>query len=641
MKLIKSMANDKLFYTKVTPHQCKKESEISIELLSGTKDTLKVSLSINKSLFGKVDLLNNSQLKSAYEEFCSKIGGYNDYFKDEIQFKDILRGVAKKLREGDYDNEGARNRVEITPAIKSMLAHPTLINYIDEIIRKSSRKGFVREWANLVIAYLSILSTKTDNPINLDLTGTTSVGKSYIVIRATIGFNRDFLDVLIGGSKTGYKYMGKINDDGKYHVDLTGKAIVILESSEAEELIRFFKALMSHDTEDDTFEMIVTAKNEISGESESRLIVIHGIPSFILLGTVTSDQDEYLSRTLRASPEISKDKTKESVSMGFQKWGSFAKHEKHHDLQNLRDSMSCLEKHSTANIFASIIDEIFPADDMIRNRDRDKLIGLIESITVLHQHQRLKNNDFLLVSLEDNLIGLMLMDKVLDTTLASVPSVTLKVYEIMNEMESPGSGGTIIPLEEELILDRIQTTETVSIKSLITLREHLDRLINHHLIKVKDKGRGNTPRSYSIVSRSDLSRTKLAPLFIERVARNIDSIKEKYKDFIDDDMMDELLKINYFKSENIKTPIWYITPKDMRNKLFGNGNILETIGNESTKEYIKEQKRREKDKEDIISGRKYTDNYIPDEDEYELDKDELERLDEEYKKHLQETFDEQ
>lgn len=615
------------------PHSCK-ESNISIDFLNGTKDTLKVNLTINKSSLGKIDLMNNNALRSAYKEFCDKFSNNTEYFKSEIQFKDVMRMIVDKLRNQDFELEGKKIIIELNDNIKSFLGHPTIMNNIDDVIRISSRKGFVREWSNLMIAYLTVLSTKTDNPINLDFTGATSVGKSYIVVRATIAFDKSFLDVLIGGSKTSYKYMGKMEDDGKYHVHLEGMSIILLETSESQDLIRFFKAIMSHDTENNEFEMTVTGKNEITGESESRRIVIHGIPSFILLGTVTLDEDEYLSRTLRGAPEISSGKTKESVSIGFQKWSKPIKHVKHPDLQFLKDSMSYLKKYPTFNIFAPIIDEFFPKDDMTRNRDRDKLIGLIESITILHQLQRKKYDDFLAVTLEDNIIGLMLMDKMIDTTFASLPKTTLEIYKIMKQMEEPENGGKVIPLEESLILEQIDVRGNVSIKSLVSLKEQIKRLLNHHLIEVKVRGHGSQPRSYMIVPKEDLYRLKLTPLFIEKVAKKLDKILEDNEDLLlqcsgDGDIMSDIIEMNYFRPENVNTAIYYITPENLRAQLFDKQHVLDIVGDENTKEYLRRKINREKEKRMIMSGRKYIDSFIPDENSIDEEGEEDEEIEEE------------
>jgi hypothetical protein len=645
MKLIKSLTNEKLYYTKYRAHGCE-ECDISFNLVQNDGELI-LALSVNRYILGELDILKPSEVKKTYKRFTSNVGDSKRYFNSDMQFSEAMISIARKLQSGDVILEGDKEvKIEFTEEIKEMLTEKDLMNQIDNIIRKSSKKGFVREWDNLATTYLTVLSAKTDNPVNLDLTGATSIGKSYIVVRATIGFNKDFVDVIIGGSKTSYKYQGSMGEDGKFHVQLHGKSIIILESSEAEELIQAFKAIMSHDTEDDEFEIPVTGVNEVTGERETRWIVFHGIPSFILLGTVTLDSDEYLSRTLRASPEISSTKISESVSIGFEKWGRPVKHRVHEKLQILRDSMSWLNKYSTVNIYSSVINEIFPKDDMIRNRDRDKLIGIIESITILHQMQRLKYKDFLMVSFEDNIIGLMLMDKMMDTTFASLPSTSLKVYEIMMEMQNPRPGGTEINLEEVLILERLEAVGNTALTSLKALKEHLGRLLNHHLIEVKNSGRGNTPRSYKLVSRGELSRLKLAPLFIERVAKNIDKIMNEYDDILDECEIPEgeteksINDMVYFVPENIDTPIYFMTPEKLREKLFSKEHIFEIIGDEKTKEYLIRKKKREEEKESVISGEKYNiAEYIPPDDV--LSPEETDMLDDEYEEFLRREGDDE
>lgn len=638
MKLIKSITNEHLYYTRYKAHQCK-ETEISVNFLGGSKTTMNVFLSLNRSTIGKFDLLNNKDVKQAYNDFCSSFGNADEYFKTEKQFTDVILGLAVKLRTCDYELETESKNIELTEQIRKMLSEGSFLNHVDMIIRTSSRKGFVREWDNLAIAFLTMVSAKTDNPVNLDLTGPTSVGKSYIVIRATMGFNKDFIDVIIGGSKTSYKYQGQLGEDGKFHVDLYNKSIIILESSEAEELIQTFKAIMSHDAEDDMFEIPVTGTNEMTGEKEVKWIVFHGIPSFIMLGTTTSDQDEYHSRTLKAAPEISPNKIKESVDIGFEKWGKPEEHVVHPRLEILKDSMSWIRKYSTINIFASVLSVIFPKDSMIRNRDRDKLIGLIESMTIAHQLQRLKYKDSLMVSFEDNVIALMLMDTMMDTTMASLPKTAMKIYETMQEMENPLPGGTRLILEEALILERIEAQGNTAVKSLTALGEHLDRLLNHHLIEVKTSGRGGSIKSYKIVKKEDLNRIKLAPLFIEKVAGKLDTIMEGYEAILEgctvpevelpqkilkndcSDVEKYVLGTNYFTKDNISSPIYYITPKNLRDKLFNyDEHILEVIGDESTVKHMKRKAMKEKVNKDIKSGVYFEADYVvPTDDDMEVD----------------------
>ena len=655
MKILRSLKNENLFYTKIKPYKLN-ETDVSFDFLVGTKENLKVNLTINKSSFGSVDLFNNNQLKKVYQDFCEKFGDNKEYFAGEQQFKDFFTRIAEKVRGGDYELEFAHNSIELNDKIIKLFKHPDLMNRIDDIIRKSSKKGFVREWDNLMTAYCTILSCKTNNPINLDLTGESSVGKSHIVVRACIAFNRDFVDVIIGGSKTAYKYRGELGDDGKYHVDLTNKSIVILESSEASDLIKAFKAIMSHDTEDDVFEIPVTDKNEITGQREVINIAFHGIPSFIMLGTTISDEMEHITRTLRAEPEVSSGKTKEAVEIGFSKWAKPVKHIVHPELKTLRDGMSCLKKYSTFNIFASILSDIFPKDEMGRCRDSFKLIGVIEAITILHQFQRLKYNDFIAVSLEDNVIGLMLIDKMMDATLAGITQTTLKIYDIMRKMEYPERGGEVIPLEEPLILERVMIDDTITVRSMDDLKSHLKVLLNHHLIETKNKGRGNQAKSYRIIKNQDVEKQKLAPLFIERVSSNVNKLIDNYRDTLlkcelpelqlpqktiisDDDIIKSIFGMNYFIPENINTPIYFVTPKELRDKLFSKEYIFNIVGNDNTTEFVRRKKEKEKEKEMVISGKKYMSDYIP--EETDITQEELDAIDEEWERHLKESEEEE
>ena len=75
-----------------------------------------------------------------------------------------------------------------TKTIKSFLGQRHLLDKISEILHESRETPFVGDDANLLLTFLVFLSCKTDNPLNLEMIGQSSSGKTYMTLTARNGF---------------------------------------------------------------------------------------------------------------------------------------------------------------------------------------------------------------------------------------------------------------------------------------------------------------------------------------------------------------------------------------------------------------------------------------------------------------------
>ena len=173
----------------------------------------------------------------------------------------------------------------------------------------------------------------------------------------------------------------------------------------------------------------------------------------------------------------------------------------HTDLKMLQASMLSLKRYRVRNIFAPLMVDFFPARNAQHQRDIGKVLSIIDAVALLHQHQRPVQTDsdgdeYLLASVEDNVIGLMLCDLVLRASLSGVPDDTWTVYQQMTVMEESKR-----PLTEDNILQWLGIHAFTISKNALK-EKHLPTLEDAGLIEVgrRGGGRGGGVRSPTVSS---------------------------------------------------------------------------------------------------------------------------------------------
>jgi len=443
----------------------------------------------------------------------------------------VDRRVAEKE---DYNGKMSSRGAIDTNIITDFLGDQHLLDSVNEVLHGSRGVPFVGDDANLLLTFLVMLSCKTDQPLNLEMVGQSASGKTYMTLTARNGFPKSMCMVLAGASREALKYdYDEIDDDGNFIVHVDGRCIVILEKDESEAFIRKMKPLMSGDDKELVWKTPI--KNDLTGEIETRDFIIKGQPSFITLTTRNPREAEQITRQLLMTPDTTSDKVEAVVGNALQAKARPDEMLVHPDVDLLQASMLNLKQYRIRNIFAPLMVDFFPARNAQHQRDINKVLSIIDSVTLLHQKQRpvqrVGDREYLMASIEDNIIGLILCDLVLRASLSGIPDDSWIVFSELQSMEEANR-----PLTEDNILQWLNIHAFSCSKNALK-EKHLPTLEDAGLIELARRGggRGGGRKSWRIVkTRQGLMETyALAPLFVEAARNNLPTILDEFRGVID------------------------------------------------------------------------------------------------------------
>ena len=515
--------------------------DVTLLFLSSAKGKMEFSIDVDGKPVGKVNLLSQHSIT----RLAGTIGLTGDA---KTSFRDGLLEVGVTIRDNTY-TPAPEAQVEVemetyegedstlgsidTDTISKFLEDELILDRVNEILHQSRTTPFVGDDANLLLTFLVILSSKTSTPLNLEMVGQSASGKTYLTLTARNGFPKSMMMVLAGASREALKYdYDEIDEKGNFIVHVDNKCIVVLEKDESFSFIRKMKPLMSGD--DDELVWKTPIKNELTGEIETRDFIIRGQPSFITLTTRNPKEQEQITRQLLMTPDTTTDKVALVVKNSLQARARPESFTIHPDLKLLQASMLALKKYRVRNIFAPLMGDFFPARNAQHQRDITKVLSLIDAVTLLHQNQRPvevhDGEEYLLASVEDNLIGLVLADLVLRASLSGVPDDSWLLFTEMMQMESSKR-----PLTEDNILQWVHLHAFSMSKNALQTK-HLPTLEDSGLIEVSRRGggRGGGRKTWRIVkTRKGLMESyALSPLFVESVRRELPDLVETYSDVL-------------------------------------------------------------------------------------------------------------
>ncbi len=517
------------------------DTSISLTFLTSTKGRMEFAVEIDEKPQGKVNVLSQHSIAR-----LAKSAG----IVDSKDFTDDFLQAGTILRDGKYTPAPMKDKIQVETetfegeestygsidenTISDFLGERHLLDKVNSILHESRETPFVGDDANLMLTFLVFLSCKTDNPLNLEMIGQSASGKTYMTLTARNGFPKSMIMVLAGASKEALKYdYDEIDEEGNFIVNVDGRCIVVLEKDESYAFIKKMKPIMSGD--DDELVWKTPIKNELSGEIETKDFIIRGRPSFITLTTRNPSEAEQITRQLIMTPDTTVEKVDNVVKNALMQKARPEKFTIHPDLKLLQASMLGLTQYKVRNIFAPLMADFFPARNAQHQRDIGKVLSIIDAVTLLHQNQRpvQKTSDgqeFLLSSIEDNVIGLLLCDLVLRASLSGVPDGTWTIFQQMNAMQEARRSLTEDNILQWLSIHAFSTTKNA-------LKEkHLPTLEDAGLVEVgrRGGGRGGGRKTYKIVKAKAglMDDYALAPLFVEAARNKLPEIITEYDDIL-------------------------------------------------------------------------------------------------------------
>ncbi len=263
---------------------------------------------------------------------------------------------------------------EEAQAALALLKDPKLL---DHILADFTRCGVVGEETNKLIGYLAATSRKLEAPLAVMVQSSSAAGKSSLM-EAVLAF-MPAEDKVQYSAMTGQSlfYMGAM--------DLKHKILALAEEEGAARASYALKLLQS----EGVLSIASTGKDPETGKLVTHEYRVEG-PVMIFSTTTAIDHDEeLLNRCLTLGVDESREQTRAIHHLQRQKRtleGLFARQGKAQILKQHQNAQRLLRPLAVRNPYADAL--TFPDERTRLRRDHEKYLTLIDTIALLHQHQR-------------------------------------------------------------------------------------------------------------------------------------------------------------------------------------------------------------------------------------------------------------
>ncbi|MCF6179039.1 MAG: CHC2 zinc finger domain-containing protein, partial [Geopsychrobacter sp.] len=323
-----------------------------------------------------LDLYHAKQRLSFIKQASIELGVNADVIKkdltkvlwklEQLQDEQIQKTLKPEVKEIQISSEEEQQALDL-------LRSPDLLN---QILNDFNRAGVVGEETNKLVGYLAAVSRKLDDPLAVIIQSTSAAGKSALMNAVLAMIPEE--EKIQYSAMTGQSlfYMGETN--------LKHKILAIAEEEGAENASYAMKLLQS----EGELTMASTGK-DADGNLTTQEYHVEG-PVMLFSTTTAIDLDEELmNRCLVLTVNESREQTKQIHQMQRRKRtmaGLEDKAEKKRILTVHKNAQRLIKPLQIMNPYA---DQLTFLDDKTRTRrDHEKYLTLIDSIALLHQHQR-------------------------------------------------------------------------------------------------------------------------------------------------------------------------------------------------------------------------------------------------------------
>ncbi|MGB6474393.1 MAG: toprim domain-containing protein [Candidatus Sulfotelmatobacter sp.] len=373
---------------------------------------------------------------------------------------------------------------EKTSALE-LLRDPRLLKRVLEDFEKC---GVVGEETNKKVSYLAAVSRLLGKPLAIVVQSASSAGKSSLM-EAVLDFmpeeQRESYSAMTGQALF---YMGQKN--------LKHKILAVSEEEGAQRAAYALKLLQS----EGKLKIASTGKDPVSGKQVTHEYTVEGPVMIFLTTTAQQVDEELLNRSIVLTVNEEREQTRAihrkqreaRTTEGLWAWRERARIVKLH-----RNAQRLLRPIAVANNQPDA-DEDFP-DHMTRTRrDHAKLLTLIDSIALLHQHQREIKRDsrgsdtleYIEATAEDVALAKQLMRQVIMPSLDELPPHTRRLLGVIEQMVKEECERLQIESSEYRFTRR--SVRQYSQWGDTQLRVHLRRLEEMEYLRVRYGGPGQT-----------------------------------------------------------------------------------------------------------------------------------------------------
>ena len=399
------------------------------------------------------------------------------------------------LRLEALQEEAVTNNLERAPVLPQMstaehaaalelLQSPDLV---PRILADFGRCGLVGEDSNKLVGYLAAISRKLDKPLGVVVQSSSAAGKTTLM-DAVLAFVPEE-DKVKYSALTGQSlfYMGETN--------LKHKVLAIVEEEGASRASYALKLLQS----EGELTMASTGKDPQSGNLITQQYRVEG-PVALLLTTTARDLDEELmNRCLVLAVDEGRQQTRAIHHLQRQRRtlaGLQAKQERQAITTLQQNAQRLLLPLEVLNPYAQYLS--FPDQTTRLRRDHEKYLTLIDTIALLHQHQRgvqVAQHDaatspaqYIEVTLADIALANTLAHEVLGRSLDELPPQTRRLLTqidqyVKNECVRLSVERSQCRFSRRLLREAVHWGDT-------QLRVHLERLLELEYLLAHREGPG-------------------------------------------------------------------------------------------------------------------------------------------------------
>ncbi|MGB6639863.1 MAG: CHC2 zinc finger domain-containing protein [Thermoanaerobaculia bacterium] len=397
---------------------------------------------------------------------------------EELQDDQIQKALAPKEATPVELSETERRE-----AMK-LLRDPKLL---ERILADFESCGIVGEETNKLTGYLAAVSRKLDRPLAVIVQSSSAAGKSVLM--------EAILELVPPEEKVAYSAMTGQSLFYLGEADLRHKVLAIAEEEGAERASYALKLLQS----EGELTIASTGKDPQTGRLITHEYRVEGPVAIFLTTTAIDVDEELLNRCLVLTVDEDREQTRaiHRRQRGERTLeGLVAGEDRRRILRCHQNAQRLLRPLPVVNPYAERLTFL---DTQIRTRrDHEKYLALIDTIALLHQHQREvkqierhgKALEYLEVELSDIETANRLTHEVLGRSLDELPPQTRRFLGVLDEMVRRVCEEQAIEREDFRFMRREICQATAW--SYHQVRVHLDRLVELEYVLVHRGGRGQS-----------------------------------------------------------------------------------------------------------------------------------------------------
>lgn len=450
---------------------------------------LRVNILVSRERAGfhldTVDMYSAKQRATFIRQTAIEIGVGDDVVKKEMGavLLELEARVDEQIRAklAPVESKPLMTDTERDEAFE-LLRDPKLV---ERIVTDFDRCGLVGEDANKLLGYIAAVSRKLDEPLAIVVQSSSAAGKSSLM-DAVLDFvppeERVSFSAMTGQS---LYYMGER--------DLRHKVLAIAEGEGADRASYPLKLLQS----EGHLTIASTGKDAITGKLVAHEYTVTGPVATFLTTTAIDLDDELMNRCLVLTVDDGRDQTRRvhAVQRTAQTLsGILARRDRNKLVRLHRNAQRLLRTILVVNPFAENLS--FTDGRTRARRDHMKLLTLVRSIALLHQHQRElrvvehegERIEYIEATAADVELATKLLADVLVRPEDELPPVTRNVLTNIETFVAESGTAANIPLSEVRFTQR-QVRERLGLGHT-RMKMHMRRLEEQEYVVVHRGGRG-------------------------------------------------------------------------------------------------------------------------------------------------------